>query len=187
MAKYRFYRKNTTTCLFSIRSPRAPAVDFREILRFHPGRIKYLFNVTYCVVLLRERKQEIAIRYTNGLPITLRSKALRNLLSKIRRSLVIESIDVVVGVQIREIRGYGIPELLSDSLEPSKNPPEILLQTITALSNAAYNCTKVRAFLKGEGFLHQLNNLKTFCQTNGDGRVRSLLSSVELLITALAQ
>lgn len=39
--------------------------------------------------------------------------------------------------------GYGIPELLADTLEPSKNPPEILLQTITALSNAAYNCTKV--------------------------------------------
>ncbi|VDL25794.1 unnamed protein product [Hymenolepis diminuta] len=84
-------------------------------------------------------------------------------------------------------RSYGIPELLADTLEPSKNPPEILQQTITALSNAAYNCTKVRAFLKGEGFLQQLNNLKTFCQTNGDGRVRSLLPSVELLITALAQ
>nr|CDS30860.2 Armadillo type fold [Hymenolepis microstoma] len=84
-------------------------------------------------------------------------------------------------------RSYGILELLADTLEPLNNPPEILLQTITALSNAAYNCTKVRAFLKGEGFLHRLNNLKTFCQTNADGRVRSLLSSTELLISALAQ
>ncbi|VDN98446.1 unnamed protein product [Rodentolepis nana] len=85
------------------------------------------------------------------------------------------------------IAGYGIPELFANTLEPSNTPPEILLQTLTALSNAAYNCTKVRAFLRGEGFLHHLNNLKTFCQTNADERVRSLLSSTELLISALSQ
>ncbi|KAM7537530.1 hypothetical protein Aperf_G00000076515 [Anoplocephala perfoliata] len=80
----------------------------------------------------------------------------------------------------------GIVKLLADALEPSKNSSGIILQALTALSNAAYNCTKFRSLLKGEGFVQRLNNLKTYCQTNSDDRLHSLLPSVELLLNALA-
>ncbi|KAL5970537.1 hypothetical protein TSMEX_001706 [Taenia solium] len=89
-------------------------------------------------------------------------------------------------------RGSGVVEVLANALEPttiscSLYSVEVLLLALTALSNAAYNCTKVRVLLKTEGFVHRLTNLKTFCQSNGKGYFHTLLPIVDLLLKALTQ
>lgn len=89
-------------------------------------------------------------------------------------------------------KSSGIIEVLANALElttisSSLNTLEVPLLALTALSNAAYNCTRVRVLLKAEGFVHRLTNLKTFCQSNGKGCYHTILPIVELLLKALTQ
>ncbi|KAL5109922.1 hypothetical protein TcWFU_002268 [Taenia crassiceps] len=88
-------------------------------------------------------------------------------------------------------KSSGVVEVLANALEPttisSLNSVEVLSLALTALSNAAYNCTKVRVLLKTEGFVHRLTNLKTFCQSNGKGYFHTVLPIVDLLLKALTQ
>ncbi|VDM16251.1 unnamed protein product [Hydatigera taeniaeformis] len=89
-------------------------------------------------------------------------------------------------------KSSGVTEVLANALEPttlssSLNSVEILLLALTALSNAAYSCTKVRVLLKSEGFVYRLTNLKAFCQSNGKSYSHTLLPIVDLLLKALTQ
>ncbi|VDD76443.1 unnamed protein product [Mesocestoides corti] len=83
-------------------------------------------------------------------------------------------------------KSTGVVGILASALDPKpSDSPELYVQALTAVSNAAYNCSKFRVLLKSEGFVHRLTNLKAYCQETKS--LTPLIPSVELLLQAMLQ